>query len=420
MSLPIVLWAFVWLGMYSDLNMIGMPDFLTSVGRMIQGTRSLLPILAALIAILIMFYKGKTHVSLKNSPLWYLFLYALIGGFFFFVSPQPLLSLYVATLFLSPILVTWASLPQDDPQEQALALIRFNAIFCAIMTIFFFFGPMRPAILHGEFRRLYDLPFGLGVQTSNGMGRFACVAGLLALSRLATKVTFYRLLLWSGLLGISFLVIVYSISRTAILGFGVAAAFLLLINRRYYWLIPGIPLVGRYLYLAWFEWRFKGSIAEAFLLSGRSEIWKRALEMSLRSPLFGFGFHADRFLLEGEHVHMAYLHALIQSGVFGAIFFIIGFLGIWNFIFRKKFFSLMKTADRRSRGALNECLAILAFLTVRSFFESTAAFYGVDLLIFVPTVAYVYYWTKSQDKREDAAVSPGAPVSVPGEGHRSA
>jgi len=37
---------------------------------------------------------------------------------------------------------------------------------------------------------------------------------------------------------------------------------------------------------------------------------------------------------------------------------------------------------------------LLGFLTVRGFFESTAAFYGVDLLLFIPAMAYIYLWAK--------------------------
>jgi hypothetical protein len=39
-----------------------------------------------------------------------------------------------------------------------------------------------------------------------------------------------------------------------------------------------------------------------------------------------------------------------------------------------------------------QSVLILGFLTARSIFESTAAFYGVDLLLLVPAVAYLYQW----------------------------
>jgi len=410
MSFAVVLWGLVWLGMYSDITSLSRPGAFNNIPSLIQASRSLFPVVAALLAVLAISSKGSSKATLKGSPLWYLVLYASVGGLFFFISPEPLLSIYMAVMFFAPLLVGWAAIKQGDPVEQSLSLIRFNGIFCVAITIFFFLGPMRPAIMSGQISRLYDLPFGLGVQTSNGMGRFACIAGLLALSRLAAQLKFTKLVFWGGILGMSFMVIIYSISRTAILGFGVAAAFLLWINRRYFWMALGLPYVGRRLYVAWVVWRYKGSLAESLVLSGRQQVWEGALEMSLRSPFFGFGFHADRLLLEGEHVHMAYLHALIQTGVAGAIFFIMGFLGIWVFVVRHKVFQRLKTADQHSRGALGESLAILAFLTVRSFFESTAAFYGVDLLIFIPVVAYIFFWTKKQEaleaEGERAAIAP--------------
>mgnify|MGYP006863139408 CR=1 FL=1 len=41
---------------------------------------------------------------------------------------------------------------------------------------------------------------------------------------------------------------------------------------------------------------------------------------------------------------------------------------------------------------LMQSVLILGFLTARSFFESTAAFYGVDLLLVVPAVCFIYQW----------------------------
>jgi hypothetical protein len=45
---------------------------------------------------------------------------------------------------------------------------------------------------------------------------------------------------------------------------------------------------------------------------------------------------------------------------------------------------------------LTEAILIVGFLTARGFFESTAAFYGVDLLLLVPAMAVI-----TQAARED-------------------
>jgi len=39
---------------------------------------------------------------------------------------------------------------------------------------------------------------------------------------------------------------------------------------------------------------------------------------------------------------------------------------------------------------------LIGFFSARSLFESTAAFYGVDLLIFLPAIVYVYNWMQVQ------------------------
>ena len=61
----------------------------------------------------------------------------------------------------------------------------------------------------------------------------------------------------------------------------------------------------------------------------------------------------------------------------------------------------------RRRTLLFESTMIAGFLTARSFFESTAAFYGVDLLLFIPAIACVALaaWTAPGDEspREEAA-----------------
>ncbi len=52
-----------------------------------------------------------------------------------------------------------------------------------------------------------------------------------------------------------------------------------------------------------------------------------------------------------------------------------------------------------------QSVLIIGFLTGRSFFESTAAFYGVDLLLLVPAIAFIWTWS-----RENAGEPEARPV----------
>ena len=220
----------------------------------------------------------------------------------------------------------------------------------------------------------------------------------MALSRFRQTPATKRIF-WFIILGCSLTTLALSESRSAILGFALCAFVLLLMSRKLWWLVIGGPGVAYLLYLSWFEWRFEGSIENAFFLTGREYTCDRALELSLQSPFLWHGFHADRLLLEGEHVHMAYLHALIQGGILGAILFIGAILGIWILIIRFNLFKKIPKMMDTDNLLLVESIAVLTFLTVRSFFESTAAFYGIDLLLFVPAIAWIQLWIQKNHKR---------------------
>jgi len=123
-----------------------------------------------------------------------------------------------------------------------------------------------------------------------------------------------------------------------------------------------------------------------FTLGGRTVgVWPQAWKLFLKSPLIGFGFHADRIFLEGQHAHNAILHALIQTGVIGTIPFIIAFVWAWIILFK-----LFKKPIPE-KPFLIEIAAIFAFFTIRGITESTGAFFGVDWILLAPLLAYLQF-----------------------------
>ena len=81
----------------------------------------------------------------------------------------------------------------------------------------------------------------------------------------------------------NFFIVIPQIVAAAILGFVVGTVLIVLANRRFKWLILGVPGVFYFLYMSWFVWRFKGSFENAFFLTGRETTWKKALEIALRN-----------------------------------------------------------------------------------------------------------------------------------------
>ena len=115
-----------------------------------------------------------------------------------------------------------------------------------------------------------------------------------------------------------------------------------------------------------------------YAFTGRTLVWERGLELFQKSPLLGYGFHADRLLI-GQHLHNAVLHAMVQTGLLGTIPFVAGILFAW-FLVLKGFRNLsgMSAANQRMTVQVG---AVLGFLSARAFPESSGAFFGVDWLL---------------------------------------
>jgi O-antigen ligase len=394
MMLAAFLWVLIWGGMYSDISGFKLEGLLGSPLSFVLTLRPFMPIMAMVFCLVLLARKRTISLALERGPFLMLSLYGLLGAIFFFMSPEPFVSLYWAGLFLSVPFVVWTLINTEDPEGRLQILMNINAAVILVMVLFYIAGPLWPILKGAHNPRLYKLPFGLGLQTANGVGRFAGVLALIALSRLRGQELFKRLL-WAGLLAASVLALALSESRTAILGFIVGSLLVLIANRKFSWLAVVVPGIFFFLYKAWFVWRFKGSLENAFFLTGRETTWRKALSISLQSPLAGHGFHADRLMIEGEHVHMAYLHSLIQSGIVGALFFAGAMVGLWIIVVRNRIIQRTAFVQGVPNFLLTESLAVLGFLSARSFFESTAAFYGVDLILLIPAMAYLQLWSQT-------------------------
>jgi O-antigen ligase len=394
MVIAAFLWVLVWGGMYSDVSRFDVAGLLAGPASFVLTMRPFLPILAMAVCLVLLVRKRTISLVLEPGPFLMFSLYGLLGAVFFFLSPQPFFSLYWAGLFLSAPFVVWTLVNTGEPEARLGLLMSINTAVVLVMVVFYIAGPLWPILMGAHNPRLYKLPFGLGLQTANGVGRFAGVLALIALSRLRGP-ELYKRVLWAGLLAAAVLGLALSESRTAILGFIVGSLLVVAASRKVTWLAAIVPGVFYFLYKAWFVWRFKGSLENAFFLTGRETTWRKALSIALQSPLAGHGFHADRLMLEGEHVHMAYLHSLIQSGVLGALLFTGAVVGVWVIVAKHRIVQRTALVDGPANFLLTESLAVLGFLTARSFFESTAAFYGVDLLLFVPVMAYLQVWSRT-------------------------
>ncbi len=142
----------------------------------------------------------------------------------------------------------------------------------------------------------------------------------------------------------------------------------------------------------------KRKITTVANLSGRiNGVWRDSWHLFLRSPVFGFGFQADRFFLEGQHAHNTIIHALVQAGILGTAALTAALVWVVIMIYNLfRYVSLVK----REKIFLIQITAVLIFILIRGTTESFA-FYGADWLFLAPIIVYIQtlYFNKKSELR---------------------
>jgi O-antigen ligase len=390
-TFPLVLWAFVWGGMFTGpYNLVPFPSIHDRLA-LLQGVRALLPVAAAYIA-LIWALGSRARWRFGWTSPGLLFIYGglgLVSSIAF--SPDPWTAAYWCSAYLAPLLVCWFVIERPEPLSILRVILRANNAVIVLLLV----AVLPEAARYGFGRTtrymIYTMPFGLGEVRANGVGRYAVIVLILALVSLAASRSAKRLL-WLPLVVPALFVLMQTQSRTALLGLAVAGMLFVVVrgvNLRF--LLAG-PVAAYAVWMSGFTWRARGDLGSLVFLTGRETTWQKGLAKIGESPFFGWGFHADRMLLDSQHMHNSYLHAGIQAGVVGALLFAAAVTVLWAFLWKSGVLRRVRTAGGDDRTLLTQSVLILGFLTSRSFFESTAAFYGVDLLLFVPAVCYLYQW----------------------------
>jgi O-antigen ligase len=130
-----------------------------------------------------------------------------------------------------------------------------------------------------------------------------------------------------------------------------------------------------------------GIIPENFFeFTGRTAVWKEGWSLFKESPVLGYGFQADRLLL-GTHMHNAFLQSLVQTGLLGTIPFLAALIFGWGLLIKA-----LRNLNRFSvehKHLVIQTAGILVFFSIRSFPESTGAFFGIDWLLLAPLLLYL-------------------------------
>ncbi len=394
MSIAGILWIFIWAGMFTDFYYLQSPKVFSDFFIFFQASRALFPLLALFFCIFLLM-AVRTRFVLYKTSLGFFIIYCVIGLLAsLVVSPQIVTSLYWGGLFLSALMVAWLAESLSEPLIHIGQLIWINCYACMFVILLTIPQTINVARGQAPYTPFYKLPFGLGDIRVNGLGRFALIVAIFAFIQFLHGRKIFKFF-WGFFAFISLLTLAYTRSRTALLGLAVVSllfVFLQGLDLRFLLVGPGVAYI---LWISGYKWRAQEHFERLLNLTGREYTWERGLEQIQRSPIFGWGFHADRLMLDSEHMHNSYLHSMIQSGILGGILFAAAIIVVWALIIKHKLIKRVRFLTGNEKRLLMGSILLTGFLTSRSFFESTAAFYGVDLLILLPAVSYIYSWAYS-------------------------
>lgn len=417
MLLPLALWGMLWFSLSAgDIRGISSAG---SPAVFFHGLRATLPLAAGAVGVVIILAKMSRQPRrgiLLLGPLGLVAVYGLVGIGSSLLSPNWPTALYWAGAYLSVPLVLWAIAWGPGTLDGLRRLINFNwlIIVLAIVALFAWALLYRnlgstvlnlSTILECEDLGHRGLWYGK-ILRSTGVGRYAAIASIFALSLLWQP----RWRFLSGfILLASLILLVTSCARGAIIPFFAVAPLVILLHGGKRAAVAAVLAVLILVALAWStglhdvfldRWIFGGSWSAASNLTGRAEVWAAGWSLFKESPLFGFGFHADRLLLDGKHMHNAFMHALVQTGLMGTVPFVGALLWGWFLLF--KALRNLPHLPEGHKPLLIQTGGVLAFLSLRAFPESTGAFFGVDLLLLAPLLLYVQVLNHSLTEMEQS------------------
>jgi len=405
-----VLWLLVWGGMFTGIYNLRLSGGLSDPLAFFQAIRALFPLVAVYLSLMWMLVK-RPGFSFVRTPTGFLFAYFAVGAISsVFLSPNRVTALYWACEYVAPLLVVWVAMEMPDPLEGLRKILYLNNVVVVLIFAAIFPDVLRVGGSDERFSQFYRLPFNLGEMRANGVGRFALVTIIIAFTYLICSKGKSKFP-WGILLLPALFMLAQTRSRTSLLGLAISGVLLVLIlgiDLRF--LLIG-PAATYLVYLSGIKWRLHGHVEKIMFLSGRDYTWRKGLAQIEHSPFLGWGFHADRLMLNSEHMHNSYLHSAIHAGVFGAAFFLAALVAVWVLILRSGLMKRIRGVTGSDLPLLMQSVLIIGFLTSRSFFESTAAFYGVDLLLLVPAMAFVWAWI--QENPAESVDRVAVPIGIP-------
>ncbi len=378
----------------------------TSLKELIHFARTAFPLAVLPAALLLIASTGRKGSGLPG-PLKLWGFYGLVGlGSSSLLSPRPLDATYWAVCYLATLAALAAYLRGGRALQRSIELNYLTwLVTTGILALLCIFARhvLADAVEIGSMSA-YNVQAevgpvgGVGMPLGTGIARFAAVPAVVAYVMLWRDRVWWRRAFWAALFAAACLLVYLMQAR----GTNVGLAFALAVAT--YVLGARARLVGAAAILlgaasvaiefvppetvdrVFFHLTRGQQASQLAEMGGRTYYWAEGWKQVVQSPVFGYGFQSDRYLV-GTHIHNTYLYVLLTAGFVGLVPFVAGLAWAWFAAWRAFRRGLPKRLGQQAVFA--QAVGILAFFTVRGIPEVCGGFFMVDLMVMVPAIAYL-------------------------------
>ncbi|HFD87372.1 MAG TPA: O-antigen ligase family protein [Gammaproteobacteria bacterium] len=397
-NVPVFLWLALWAAInVGPWNLSGLFD-----GGMatLNGLRAIAPLLVMVVGGLLILSSNRPHrarITLPEALFWLYGLAMLAAS----LQIEPWFNTaYWGFSFIAVLVATRVFLHSEEPLRQITRLNYLTwAVAAIVLLMLLFFA--RDVLFeaetgYGVVNRASTVAGG-AMSRATGMARFAAIPAVLAF------VMFWRVNGWvswitaAGVFAGSVSLVWFMQSRGALFSLAGTLVFVMLFMGKVPRVIAivlfvlglggGLDMVPEQTQIYVVEHATRGTGVEGLkTMSGRDRIFRNAWQAIQEQPILGYGPQADRRII-GENAQNGLLYAWLSGGLPGMLGYVGGMLAAWWY-FLKIIFGKFRMGSQ-ARDMLIMTGGILAFFTLRSYPENTAALFSVDLLVQLPAMVYI-------------------------------
>ena len=352
---------------------------------------------------------GRTNWlgSLFEGLMGLLSWYSCMSLFSTLWSANPLWTLYKSSEYCVDVALMAAIILSIKTPHQMKAFFDWSWVFIGVLIATVWGGVIvwpEWAVNHQEGILGYRIEGVLPAISKNSVGEYGALLAIVASARLLGSSSSRRF--YWGVLCVGIVTLIFSQSRSPLVGFLVALVLMLFVTKR----IGVMTLAGAFLTFVlslttlsevFWEFFLRGQSSDLFLsLTGRMDWWKFGWDIFMEQPLIGHGAHAaSRFIIfkglevESASIHSVWLEVLFGVGLLGILPLVGCFWGMWKVSFRTVPYPMnMELADRLHV----EYVGALTLLSVRSIFSSGAVMHPSTLLLLALGYAE---WVRRRQRR---------------------